>query len=228
MIGKVFNRLVVLCEGEPYLNPNTKVETRRFLCQCSCGNIKTTSSQSLMKGLVQSCGCLQKERTMAANTRHGEKGTRFYNIWIHMNQRCKNKNTINYHNYGGRGITVCNRWDSDFQNSFENFKFDMLDGYHNTLSIDRIDVNGDYEPSNCRWATTSEQARNKRDSSAGKSGVTGVTEQPSRYIATYYTKESRRQKTKSFSRRTLGDELALFAATEFRKLTELKFLGGIS
>lgn len=89
---------------------------------------------------------------------HGQRHTRLYNIWRTMKQRCSNHNCINYHNYGGKGIKVCEQWANDF-NSF--YKWAMANGYENGLTIDRIDTKGNYEPTNCRWATNKVQQNNK-------------------------------------------------------------------
>lgn len=91
--------------------------------------------------------------------KHGMRNTRIYNIWRSMNQRCSNPNTINYHRYGGRGIKVCDEWKNDFL-AFADWA--LANGYADNLTIDRKDVNGNYEPSNCRWSTTKEQQNNKR------------------------------------------------------------------
>lgn len=89
--------------------------------------------------------------------KHGMRHTRLYNIWRSMRQRCSNPNCINYHNYGGKGIKVCDEW-----NKFEIFyEWAMANGYTEELTIDRIDVNGNYEPSNCKWSSYKEQANNK-------------------------------------------------------------------
>lgn len=93
--------------------------------------------------------------------KHGMRGTRLYNIWRSMRQRCYNPKTINYHNYGGRGITVCEEWRNDFMNFYQ---WAMSTGYSDGLTIDRKDTDGNYEPSNCKWATYKQQSNNKRNS----------------------------------------------------------------
>jgi hypothetical protein len=131
-----------------------------WLCRCDCGKIKEIVLTRLSR--VKSCGCLLREMHINgnANFRHGHwknsKPTPEHNAWVRMRQRCYNENRDNYRYYGGRGITVCERWRS----SFENFFADMGPRPSPAHSIDRINNDGDYEPSNCRWATRSEQMKN--------------------------------------------------------------------
>lgn len=131
-----------------------------WLCRCECGNYKSINAYSLSKGITQSCGCLQRKQTSKANKTHGMANTRIYNIWCKMKERCYKRNSIEYHLYGGRGISICNEWKNDFKSFYE---WAVKNGYSDSLSIDRIDVNGNYEPTNCRWATSYEQNSNKRN-----------------------------------------------------------------
>ena len=143
-----------------------------WLCECECGKKTIVQATMLKKGRTRSCGCLwveaisdfnhserKKEIAKIAKTTHGKKGSRIYRIWCAMKSRCTNSNVPCYKYYGGRGITVCDEWKNDFM-SFYNWA--MSHGYAENLTIDRIDVDGNYEPSNCRWATMKEQNKNKR------------------------------------------------------------------
>lgn len=130
-------------------------------CQCECGSVRDVDGQSLRKGLSQSCGCLQREMTSKlgkSNASHGMVGSPEWKAWASMRGRCSNPNYRSYKNYGGRGIKVCDRW----IDSFEAFFADMGRRPSAKHSLDRINNEGNYEPGNCRWATTKEQALNKR------------------------------------------------------------------
>lgn len=130
-------------------------------CKCKCGKETIVYSDKLKTGHTKSCGCLKRQKTIERNYRHGLYGTRLYSIWHDMNTRCYYEKTKCYKYYGGRGITICDEWKNNFVNFYN---WAINNGYKDNLSIDRIDVNGNYEPSNCRWATMQEQQLNKRNS----------------------------------------------------------------
>lgn len=150
--GQRFGRLVAI-------RPNGKQGNNiKWLCRCDCGNEITTNVSSLTRGKTKSCGCLRKEITSKQFTKHGGRLDHLYAIYCSMKKRCKNPNDNHYEFYGGKGVKVCDEWQSNYA-SFKEWA--LQNGYSPKLSIDRIDVNGNYEPSNCRWVTMKEQANNK-------------------------------------------------------------------
>lgn len=164
LMGQRFGRLVVI-EKLP-----SKEGKCWWKCKCDCGGFKDVPTAYLTSGSTQSCGCLAKEtrrkygkinckKASESHTSHRLSNTKEYFVWKNMIQRTSNPKNNNYHNYGGRGIKVCEEW-----KNLENFyKWCCESGYKEELEIDRIDVNGNYEPSNCRWITKKQQLNNKRD-----------------------------------------------------------------
>lgn len=153
LTGQKFGRLTVLKRTE-----NSKAGKARWLCLCDCGNHKIITGNSLESGNTISCGCYRREIVKNLNCRHFDSKSRLYNAWQNMYSRCNNENNTKFKYYGGRGITVCNDW-KDYMVFRE---WALKHGYSDDLTLDRIDVNGNYCPENCRWVTWTQQQRNRR------------------------------------------------------------------
>lgn len=180
-------------------------------CECQCGNIRVVKSGDLRNGKSKSCGCLSSEVTSKLMRTHGKSKTRTYRIWKGMKARCYIQSEKRYMDYGGRGISVCDEW----LNSYETFLRDMGEcpkGY----SIERLDVNGNYEPSNCKWIPLKDQARNRRKQKSNTSGYNGVYYIKERNSwAAIWTNIDGKKRSKSFSIKKYGD-LAKELANEKR------------
>ena len=158
LTNKRFGRLEVIRREK---NENYRAT---WLCKCDCGNKKIISSTHLISGLTKSCGCLGKENRTKSRAKHHKTNTKLYYVWKGMKQRCYNPNNKYYYNYGGRGITICDKWKDDFE---EFYKWSVKNGYvenalHKSCTIDRINNDGNYEPSNCRWVDMKIQSNNRR------------------------------------------------------------------
>jgi hypothetical protein len=152
LTNRKFGRWTVIGRAE------TRLGKVRWMCVCECGERRTVSATSLVQGTSKSCGCLKREAP-PWNKTHGESrySSAEYQVWVAMRQRCLNRKCRAYGRYGGRGITICARW----LESFEAFLADVGRKPSARHSLDRINNNGDYEPSNCRWATPAQQNRNR-------------------------------------------------------------------
>lgn len=158
-IGEKIGRYTIL-EELPLIFTGSR-NRKYYLAECECGVKKKVRSDGLLSGHVVSCGCYNREisRNQKVNITHGGCGTRLYGIWKQIRGRCNAPSNERYFDYGGRGILLCTEW----KESFESFRdWSLANGYSEELSIDRINVNGNYEPGNCRWATDEMQANNKR------------------------------------------------------------------
>ena len=161
LTGQKFGKLTVLKPSFRY-----KQYGWYWLCQCNCGKKVVEKGCKLVGGSIQSCGCLRKHRqkrnyVIHGNTVHGGrsqdgKESRLYRIWSNMKARCNRKSHPAYMRYGGRGIRICAEWMNDYT-AFRDWAF--RNGYTDEMTIDRMDIDGDYEPGNCQWLTKSEHAR---------------------------------------------------------------------
>ena len=155
-IGMKFNKLTILKSADKDNHGNTLIK-----CLCDCGNEKILTLSAVKRGVIKSCGCgkkAYKESFIKEHITHGHSKTRLYRIYHGMITRCNNPKREDYKHYGGRDIKVCDEWYNNYL-AFE--KWALSNGYDKSLTIDRIDVNKDYSPDNCKWVTRKEQSRNQ-------------------------------------------------------------------
>ena len=167
--GQRYGKLVVEKEAESIYNKSGKM-IRRWQCKCDCGNTTIVRHGDLRNGSTVSCGCYNYEKESVAKT-HGYSRTKLGKVYMGIKQRCNNPNNKNYSQYGGRGIKICEEWENNPQSFFD---WSIQNGYKEGLSIDRIDVNGNYEPLNCRWVDSETQSINQRIRKDNKTGYKGI------------------------------------------------------
>ena len=168
LTGRRFGKLLVLERAENVIKPDGKPIVR-YKCHCDCGNETIVRYSSLVNGRTTSCGCYHKEKLGYMRRKHGASHKeRLYGVWRNMKDRCYNENNTHYKSYGNRGILICPEWKDDYLNFRDwcisnGYKEEIRESGRNDITIDRIDVNGNYEPNNCRFITNKENCLNKRN-----------------------------------------------------------------
>lgn len=207
-IGKRYGRLTIKSVSNRIV---WGTATWVALCDCDCGNQHEATVSKLRYGHVKSCGCLRADAMSEFNTKHGGCHTRLHSIWTSMKQRCLNPNARNYHNYGGRGITICEEW----VDSFETFRgWALNNGYADDLSIDRRNNDDGYRPGNCRWVDRIMQNQNRRVNTSSGTGIRGVQKHRNKWMAGI---------TCNKNTLFLGSFDTIEEATEARRLAEKKY-----
>lgn len=195
---------------------STKSKEAFWRCKCDCGNETVVSGYMLRIGHTKSCGCYNKELLSERSKgnqytkTHGLSSSRIYKIYYAMKDRCYNSNKWNYNRYGGRGITMCDEWKDDFKSFYD---WAMSNGYDETKSIDRIDPDGNYEPSNCRWTDNTTQQFNRHIQSNNTTGYKGVSKTKAGTFRAYIKKSGRQIPLGTF--KTI--EEAIYARQEAEK-----------
>lgn len=215
-----YGKLVTIKEVDPYIPPSNSYKKRRYLCKCDCGNETIVNITSLRSGNTKSCGCVNSERLVKQNKENalynGYSQHKHFSRWRGMIERCYYPKHKDYHNYGGRGIKVCDKW-KDHPKAFIDW-IENESNYEDGLTLDRINVNGNYEPDNCTFSTHGEQSLNKNVSTLNTSGYPGVSRHKNRWRARI---------TVDGKRKSLGVYQTKEKAIDARKKAELKYFGKV-
>lgn len=211
LTGQIFGRLTAI-EADGV----NKAGQYIWLCSCACGNSHSVTGTQLVEGKTRSCGCYAKEVCGKASITHGRANTPEYGAWKNAIARCHDPENKAYENYGGRGIKVCERWQGLAEIGFLNFLEDMGKRPEGA-SLDRVDVNGDYHPNNCRWTDVYTQGYNTRQNSSNSSGKTGVSENKDGTWQAYINYKGKRH--------PLGEFKTFEEAVTAREKAEIKYYG---